>query len=184
MNIVKFTIFSMLLILSGACHKGKKKNQEQDRRLDSVEKRLLTLEQRALEIQKLMDKTADLQYQLDQVEGEIDYLREISDDLQDQTSALSVIDEDLDARLTTIENSVILLQTSIENGIDELIDPCGPSTSDEILLKLNNGKIVAYFESGSNRYLSTLKPGSYRTTDPSRCFFTVDANNNVINQHY
>jgi hypothetical protein len=54
-------------------------------------------------------------------------------------------------------------------------DPCGDSPDfDEILLKLADGTVLAYFESGSNRFLTTLRPGTYRTTDGSNCVFTLN----------
>jgi hypothetical protein len=59
----------------------------------------------------------------------------------------------------------------------EIVDPCGdtPNKFDEILFRLSNGVLVAYFESGSNRYLSVIPPGTYKTTDGNNCIFTVDS---------
>jgi hypothetical protein len=71
------------------------------------------------------------------------------------------------------------------NGVDavvEIIDPCGdnPGQFDEVLLRLSTGELLAYFESGSNRFLSLIGNGSYSTTDSQHCHFTV--NNGVV--HY
>jgi hypothetical protein len=54
------------------------------------------------------------------------------------------------------------------------IDPCGPqSTYDEILIQLNNGQLVAHFSSGTRQFLASIGPGTYITTDGTRCVFTV-----------
>lgn len=70
------------------------------------------------------------------------------------------------------------------NGVDaitEIIDPCGnnPGQFDEILLRLGTGELLAYFESGNNRFLSLISPGHYSTTDSSHCSFTVHSNGSV-----
>lgn len=63
------------------------------------------------------------------------------------------------------------------NGLDaviEIVDPCGDGAGfDEILLVLSSGEIVAYFESGGNRFLTVLVNGNYRTTDAQACNFTI-----------
>lgn len=69
------------------------------------------------------------------------------------------------------------------NGVDsiaQLIDPCGdnPGQFDEVLIRLSTGQLLAYFESGGNRFLSLIGNGNYRTTDSQSCHFTV--NNGVI----
>lgn len=66
-----------------------------------------------------------------------------------------------------------------DDGILAVIDPCGdnPNKHDEILLVLNNGDILAYFESGNKRFLSLLECGTnYRTTDSQKCHFSLDEN--------
>jgi len=69
------------------------------------------------------------------------------------------------------------------DGIDaivEFIDPCGdnPGHFDEVVLKLSTGELLAYFESGSHRFLSLIRNGNYRTTDVQNCAFSV--NNGVV----
>lgn len=55
-----------------------------------------------------------------------------------------------------------------------VIDPCGDGPGfDEILLQMQNGQLVAYFETGGNRFLSLLSNGNYRTTDQQSCNFSV-----------
>ena len=70
-----------------------------------------------------------------------------------------------------------------------IVDPCGDKSGvyDEVLLKLADGTILASFSddvNGKNTRFSLLNPGSYMTTDSSRCFFTIDSNMNIVNQHY
>ena len=72
-----------------------------------------------------------------------------------------------------------------EAGIDsiiEIIDPCGPSGGfDEILLRLSDNRLLAYFEDGEgNRHLVIIPPGTYRTTDAQRCLFKVTEDMEVI----
>lgn len=65
------------------------------------------------------------------------------------------------------------------NGVDaivEVIDPCGnnPNQFDEVILRLHDGSLLAYFEGhGNDRFLSIIGNGSYRTTDAQQCYFTV-----------
>lgn len=79
-----------------------------------------------------------------------------------------------------------LVQLSMQDSITEFYDPCGDSAGfDEVLLKTKSGKFIAYFESGSQRYLTVLqKNTSYRTTDNSRCYFTLNNDGQVVNEHY
>lgn len=65
-----------------------------------------------------------------------------------------------------------------ETRVTKLIDPCGdaPNIYDEVMMVMNNGKVVAYFEDGSDRHLSVLVPdAAYETTDGSHCRFSVNA---------
>lgn len=68
--------------------------------------------------------------------------------------------------------------------ITSVVDPCGPQTTyDEVLLKMSNGHLLAHFSSGSNQFLTEIGPGSYVTTDGSHCYFSVDNNLNIYNEH-
>jgi hypothetical protein len=84
------------------------------------------------------------------------------------------------AALQANANAQQVQLTVIQMGdtIIKMIDPCGttPGFYNEVLLRTTGGKLVAYFESGSNRYLSILPPGNYATTDGTGCNFTVDNN--------
>jgi hypothetical protein len=76
--------------------------------------------------------------------------------------------------------------TNGTNGVDGLnaptipytvvaiIDPCGKQSAyDEVLLKLENGNILAHYSDGNKEFLTFVGPGSYRTTDGTSCAFTV-----------
>lgn len=73
----------------------------------------------------------------------------------------------------------------VYNGIDgrdgtdsvlEIIDPCGNQENqfDEIILRLSDGSLLCYFQSGDQRFLSLIGPGNYITTDNQSCYFTVN----------
>lgn len=67
--------------------------------------------------------------------------------------------------------------TNLTNdSIVESIDPCGddPNDLDEVLLITAGGDVIAYYQTGSNRFLTKLEPGNYQTTDKQKCGFTVN----------
>ncbi len=71
------------------------------------------------------------------------------------------------AQLATLQQNV---------HVTAIIDPCGDGPGfDEVILKTSAG-YMAYFESGSNRFLALIPAGSYRTTDASACPFTISTN--------
>lgn len=76
------------------------------------------------------------------------------------------------------------------NGILAIVDPCGdkPGVHDEVLIRLANGQLLASFSNNVNgdyTRFSILQPGSnYVTTDGSGCYFSVDAINQLFNEHY
>jgi hypothetical protein len=66
-------------------------------------------------------------------------------------------------------------------GIKELIDPCGHGPGfNEVLLRLNNGDILAHFSSGSLQFLSIIGPGNYMTTDAQACHFSINPDKSVV----
>ncbi len=81
--------------------------------------------------------------------------------------------------LQTQQASITALQ--LQEAITEFIDPCGDGPGfDEVLIRTTSGQLVAYFESGNNRFLTILAPGSYATTDAQRCHFQVTAEGEII----
>ena len=70
--------------------------------------------------------------------------------------------------------------TDGQDGLDfvqRVIDPCGQETThglDEVLLVLQSGDILAYYNDGQNQYLTILKRNKhYVTTDGTGCKFKV-----------
>lgn len=82
-------------------------------------------------------------------------------------------------------------QDALINGLTiiEIINPCGdaPGVYDEVFLRLSDDTIVSSFSesaSGTNTRFSVLSPGSFVTTDGDRCYFTVNSNNDIVNEHH
>lgn len=69
--------------------------------------------------------------------------------------------------------------------IVEVYDVCGNQAGalDEVLLRTKSGKWIAHYSSGSLQFLTILEPGSYRTTDSTRCAFTVNSSNQIVNEY-
>lgn len=63
-------------------------------------------------------------------------------------------------------------------------DPCGKQSSfDEVLLRLQNGDLLAHYASGNQQFLAKITPGSYVTTDGTHCYFTVSNDGSITNEH-
>lgn len=70
-----------------------------------------------------------------------------------------------------------------QNGADgqgvEIIDPCGAESRigfDEVLIRLPDKTIIAYFKFDSYEHLIRLLPGrTYVTTDDTQCEFKIDS---------
>ena len=80
--------------------------------------------------------------------------------------------------------------TNGTNGILAIVDPCGDKAGvhDEVLIRLSDGRLLASFSNNVNgdyTRFSILQAGNgYMSTDGSNCFFSVDANNQLFNEHY
>jgi len=108
-------------------------------------------------------------------------------------NAISILNGQIDQLNTRIDYNdtriadmlVDIVELQQQDSVVEYIIPCGnrPNAFDETLLRTKSGKLLAYFESGGNRFLSILKPGNYRTTDGGKCYFTVTANMQLTNQY-
>ena len=126
----------------------------------------------------------DLQTQISLIEQNQTTLSSLTQQLQVQLQTLSTVDNTLTVQQTSLQTQVnsLLVQLVTLNGythIVDLVDPCGNGPGfDEVLIKTTQG-YVAYFESGSTRFLSLLTPGAYQTTDSQRCNFTVLGNGNL-----
>lgn len=58
-------------------------------------------------------------------------------------------------------------------AISEIIQPCPTSGYREVILRLQNGQLLAHYSHGNKQFLTLLIPGSYQLTDGSSCHFTV-----------
>lgn len=66
-------------------------------------------------------------------------------------------------------------------SVKEIINPCSSQGDfDEILLKLENGQILAHYSDGPKQFLTLLKPRAYTTTDGFACGFTINQNYEVV----
>lgn len=76
-----------------------------------------------------------------------------------------------------------LTQLASQQNPVEIIDPCDDLAGqyDEVLIRIDDGRLVAYFESGGTRFLTVLIPNvAYRTTDAQACNFHIDSFNQVV----
>jgi hypothetical protein len=78
--------------------------------------------------------------------------------------------------------------TAGQDGADgaglEVIDPCGTESkigADEVLIRLPDRTIIAFFKFGSYEHLTRLTPGqSYVTTDDTKCEFQIDKEGTIL----
>lgn len=102
-------------------------------------------------------------------------------DLQSQIDELknSFYDQpDYQALINELTVRVAELET--HSPVIEIIDPCGDGVGfDEIIMRLNTGELIAYFQQGSHRFLASLPEGEYQTTDQSKCRFSVDSTGSI-----
>lgn len=98
-------------------------------------------------------------------------------DSQDaQISVLQTESAQLTADLAILQARVQGLEDNLQ--VFSVQDPCGNGPGfDEVILSTNIG-LIAFFESGTNRFLTVLSNGTYQTTDAQHCLFTVS--NGVI----
>jgi hypothetical protein len=116
--------------------------------------------------------------------------------LSNQILALEALGQSNTNLINGLQTQIDNLQLQINNNISQIailhgynnivdtIDICGDGPGvDEVLLRLSNGKILASFSqnaSGLNTRFAILTPGNYVSTDSQNCFFTVQANGNVV----
>lgn len=81
----------------------------------------------------------------------------------------------VNTNLVTLNN--LTTNVNSNGSVTKMIDVCGnfPSYYDEVILKTNTGKYIAYFEDGGKRFLTELSNGNYTTTDKQACSFTINS---------
>ncbi len=89
-----------------------------------------------------------------------------------------------DGALIVCGDSSVVVKNG-EDGVDavvDVVDPCGQETDyDEVVLVLQSGDIIAYFENGGKRFLTSLDYNkTYQTTDGTKCKFKVTSEGEVI----
>lgn len=190
-----------------------RKDAEQDealnaskRRAEQLEQRVSALELKAQQAIDSMDATSTLlellQVTTSSLQQQLNYL---STQASNGDAALQAQISSLQTQVTSNTNSINLhttklnsLQTTVNNhtaqiaalqtneNITEFVDPCGNGPGyDEVLLRTSSGKLVAYFESGGSRFLTTLKPSSsYQVTDGTGCKFDTNSSGQIVNERY
>ncbi|MEZ0209208.1 MAG: hypothetical protein ACAH17_03485 [Candidatus Paceibacterota bacterium] len=136
------------------------RDNEQDERLDDL---VSKLERQA---NALIASTNLLQTQLTQL-----YVND-----SEQTAQIAALEFQIDSQQVQINSLLAQLAVlSTNNNQLEIIDPCGDGPGfDEVLIR-SGSTLLAYFEQGSHRHISSLGPGFYQTTDAHKCSFTVNA---------
>lgn len=100
-------------------------------------------------------------------------------------SSCTVYPTDLGNLIECPDGSSVLIKDGKDgqdgiSGVISRIDPCGKETTlDEVLLKMTDGTLLAYFQQGNKRFLAELGPGNYVTTDGTNCNFTVHNDNSI-----
>jgi hypothetical protein len=66
------------------------------------------------------------------------------------------------------------------DAVVELLDPCGDGPGhDEVLIRLQDGRLLAHYADGRLQFLTLISTGTYVTTDSQRCVFSVSAEGEV-----
>lgn len=117
-------------------------------------------------------------------QGDINLIQVTLDSMQLDQDALEEKIAYQQTLITSMQSDLTLLEQ--QDSIVEAILPCGdrPNKFDETLLRMKSGKLIAYFESGGNRFLTILTPGIYRTTDSAPyCYFNVNSELQITGAH-
>lgn len=156
----KIVIYACTFLTLSSCANNLDTQNDFGARLDNLERQIEEIKKN---LQLTIDTLTQLQFQVGNDEATISAL-------QAQANA----------------QQISLTQLQTQESIVEMKDVCGtyPGVYNEILLKTKSGKYVAFFEQSGNRFLVQLTPGSYRTTDDTNCYFTIDSNGVLTNEHY
>ena len=146
---------------------------------------------RPQDTESLTRRVEALEAQNAALQGQIDYIGLQLSQVQTSFKVLEAKYADLklvygeDVPELQSELNILQLQIAVLQGYKAIVsfeDPCGDGPGyDEILLRTSDGTVVAYFESGNDRFLTKLEPDTqYRTTDKQNCKFMVDAAGNLL----
>ena len=115
------------------------------------------------------------------LEGRIESLEGLLESLTAYAESLGSEQEIMQGQIEQVQADLAELET--DQTVVEIIDPCGdfPGRLDEVILKLSDGSLIAYFEYDNNKkFLTVLGPDNYVTTDHQRCSFSVTAEGEVL----
>lgn len=123
-----------------------------------------SIESLKLTLMVLENNNNTQQMQIDMLQDRLDNLEHTADV---QETTMVNLQQD-------VTNSVIrIAELEGYHNITRIVDPCGAASGfNEVLLETSQGEVLAYFESGSRRFLTKLLPGNYVTTDGTNCHFT------------
>jgi len=118
----------------------------------------------------------DYESRLEELTASIETLRDEYEaamfEANEEDDRLESLIHDLEARVATLESGLRVVG---------FVDPCGDGPGfDEVLMRMSDGSLMAYFESGKYRFLTILAPGVYRTTDSQKCKFRVTNDMEVL----
>ncbi len=118
-------------------------------------------------------KLRDLKRKVNRIKRRLSYYRTVLRGFYRRVSNLEENQELIEDLVA--QNQARLLALESNQNIVEIVDPCGNNVGyfDEVLLKLQDGTYVAYFESNGDRFLTILEDGFYRTTDNQNCRFEI-----------
>lgn len=110
-------------------------------------------------------------------------VQSLSTNLTSNSVAISILQSQMGLLQTQVNNlqsqsnhtQSLVTSLAMQDSVIDYLD-CGGNGPgyDEVILRTRLGKLIAYFQSGNNRFLTNLSPGSYMTTDGQSCSFTVN----------
>ena len=174
----------------------KKKNAEQDAKIADLQNQINNNYTFA---NSLQTELFDVMNQINQTNSDIANLQNTvtvnNNTVQSQLAVLNNSLNSLTTNQTLLQNQINSVQANVttlmaqmvsiqqNQTVTAIVDPCGDGPGlDEVLLKMSNGKYVAYFENGGNRFLTVLQTNvTYQTTDNQHCNFIISSSGVLTN---
>lgn len=158
-------ILIYLLLILVSCGRNAVVHKDYDSRFKNLEDRITYLEER---LYNILDQIDSVSYSLNQLDSNL------TDKLYLMYNQLVNKINQGDASVQSqIENLNQVLDSITLNSV-EIVDPCGnDDLSQEVIMIMPDGSLLALYSSGNNVYLSKLSDGKYKTTDARKCKFEV-----------
>lgn len=168
----------------------KKKNAEQDAKIADLQNQINNNYSFA---NSLQSELFDVMNQINDINSDIANLQNTvtvnNNTVQSQLAVLNNSLNSLTTNQTLLQNQINSVQANVttlmaqmvnlqqNQSVTSIVDPCGDGPGfDEVLLKMSNGKYVAYFQQGNNRMLTVLQNNTtYQTTDQQGCTFSLNS---------